>query len=64
MGKLTYLLRSLGLARYGPAFAAQEIDFEAFLDLTDADLVELRVSRRDRQKLGMVIQELRQKLRV
>ncbi|XP_043224289.1 ankyrin repeat and SAM domain-containing protein 6-like [Amphibalanus amphitrite] len=64
VGKLTYLLRSLGLARYGSAFAAEEIDFEAFLDLTDDDLVELNVSRRDRQKLAVVIQELRQKLRV
>lgn len=62
MRKLTYLLRSLGLAHYGPTFAAQEIDFETFLEMTETDLVELEVSRRDWQKLGLVIRELREKL--
>ncbi|XP_037084777.1 ankyrin repeat and SAM domain-containing protein 6-like [Pollicipes pollicipes] len=64
VSKLTYLLRSLGMARYGPVFAAQEIDFEAFVALSEADLNELEIGRKDREKFALVISELRSKLPV
>ena len=60
--KLTYLLRSLGLARYETMFTVQEVDFEAFLHLSEDDLAELDVARKDREKLVLVIDELRAKL--
>jgi hypothetical protein len=36
-------LRDLGLERYEPAFRENEIDAEVLLELTEADLVTLRL---------------------
>jgi class 3 adenylate cyclase len=53
-------LRSLGLERYGPAFRENEIDFDVLPDLTESDLVTLRLPLGPRRKLLKAIAELRE----
>ena len=49
--KVAEWLRQLGLERYGPVFAKNDVDAEVLPELTDADLRELGVSLGHRKKI-------------
>lgn len=51
MDELAPLLEALGLERYGPAFAANDVDLAALRLLSEADLKELGLSLGHRRKL-------------
>ena len=51
MDELAPLLEALGLDRYGPAFAANDVDLAALRLLSEADLKELGLSLGHRRKL-------------
>ena len=51
MDELAPLLEALGLQRYGPAFAANDVDFAALRLLSEADLKEIGLSLGHRRKL-------------
>lgn len=51
MDELAVLLEALGLQRYGPAFAANDVDLAALRLLSEADLKEIGLSLGHRRKL-------------
>ena len=51
MDELAFLLEALGLQRYGPAFAANDVDLAALRLLSEADLKEIGLSLGHRRKL-------------
>ncbi len=51
MDELALLLEALGLQRYGPVFAANDVDLAALRLLSEADLKELGLSLGHRRKL-------------
>ncbi len=50
--KVKSLLDALGLARYGPKFASEEIDLDAMRLLTDSDLSALRIPDAARRRIA------------
>jgi class 3 adenylate cyclase len=58
MGALSRWLQELGLERYAPVFADNDVDLEALGLLTDAELEKLGVSLGHRKKLLKAIAEL------
>ena len=52
-------LTSLGLERYAPVFAENDVDLDVLPELTDADLKELGVSLGHRKKMFIAIAALR-----
>jgi class 3 adenylate cyclase/tetratricopeptide (TPR) repeat protein len=59
MDALSEWLRKIGLERYAPLFAESDVDLNALLLLTDADLVSLGLSLGHRRTLLKAIEELR-----
>ncbi|MGH6628763.1 MAG: adenylate/guanylate cyclase domain-containing protein, partial [Burkholderiales bacterium] len=59
MQSIPDLLKSLGLERYAPAFAENEVDFDALQLLTDSDLQDLGLALGPRRKLLNAIDELK-----
>jgi class 3 adenylate cyclase/tetratricopeptide (TPR) repeat protein len=59
MDALSEWLRKIGLERYAPVFAESDVDLNALLLLTDADLVSLGLSLGHRRTLLKAIEELR-----
>ena len=51
-------LRNLGLGRYEPAFAANAIDSDVLLELTESDLEKLGIPLGDRKRLIKAIREM------
>ncbi|XP_040818835.1 ankyrin repeat and SAM domain-containing protein 6 isoform X1 [Ochotona curzoniae] len=57
--ELTGILKKLSLEKYQPIFEEQEVDMEAFLTLTDGDLMELGIKTDgSRQQILAAISEL------
>ena len=61
--QLTQVLDKLALGRYQDTFSEQDIDFEAFIELTSEDLRELGITDQvTRVKVMRAIQSLRKKM--
>ncbi|CAH3042171.1 unnamed protein product [Pocillopora meandrina] len=59
-GDVENLLNKLSLEKYQPIFEEQEVDMESFLTLSDGDLSELGVTRKDaRQQILTAIAEIK-----
>ena len=58
MQQIAEWLATIGLERYAPAFADNDIDFSVLRYLTDADLEKIGVSLGHRRKLLAAISEI------